>query len=77
MENPLLEAIKVNKEKGMPLNSYIQCHTNEDILAHILDLLQRQREKCAENAVAKSEEDLLGGEWLSVNQDSILNAKLF
>ena len=70
--NPLLEALKVNKEKSYPLNSYLLENTNDDILAHILDLLDRQRQKCAEEAELK----LHGIAGNYIDKESITEAKL-
>lgn len=36
----------------------------------------RQRELCADSATASLEPDLRGGEWVIVDEDSILTAKL-
>lgn len=36
----------------------------------------RQRELCAENATATVKPDLRGGEWVMVDEDSILTAPL-
>jgi len=80
MENQLLEAIVCyNNLDTDKMLSYLNQNSDNAtaIIYDILDLLERQRQKCADKAVAKREEDFLGGEWLSVNQDSILNAKLF
>jgi hypothetical protein len=56
MENPLLKALiayKINSDP-LPLQSYLHSFIstpvtrgNTDISAHILDLLEMQREKCA------------------------------
>jgi hypothetical protein len=78
MENPLLEVLTTSPNRVYDVtDNYLRNVAIGDFKAHILDLLEMQREKCAVYAVADYEEDNLGGKWLSVNKDSILNAKLF
>jgi hypothetical protein len=79
MENSLLEFLK--KKNNVALAEYL-CEVDTSIFkAHIQDLLERQREKCHENAFIVNEDtygsDGQSMEYYVVDKDSILNAKLF
>lgn len=91
MENPLLEvlvAYKINSDP-LPLQRYLHSfistpvtRSNADILAHILDLLERQRQKCADAAMIETNAEFTEFElncdvdyW--VDKEKIKQAKLF
>jgi hypothetical protein len=49
MENPLLEVLTTSPNRVYDVtDNYLRNVAIEDFKAHILDLLERQREKCAE-----------------------------
>ncbi len=79
MENELLLAIKEEKAtKGVTLAlcEYLSKTPHAKVISDFENALQLQREKCAEEAIATEEPDYQGGTWLSVDKESITNAKL-
>jgi hypothetical protein len=82
MGNPLLEVLTTSPNRVYDVtDNYLRNVAIEDFKAHILDLLERQREKCHENAFIVNEgtygSDGQSMEYYVVDRDSILNAKLF
>lgn len=77
--NQLLEALKediATDGKSIKLDLYLSRSNAVLFKKHILDLLEKQREKCADEAIATEEPDYRGGTWVLVDKESITNAKL-
>jgi hypothetical protein len=82
MEIPVLEALKEAENGNFDkLTVHIETQEIWQIFKDIKDLLERQREKCHENAFIVNEgtygSDGQSMEYYVVDRDSILNAKLF
>lgn len=70
--NPLLEVLNTsNNEVYDVTDKYLRTVDIEDFKAHILDLLDRQRQKCAEEATM-----VFIDRDNDINEQSITNAKL-
>ncbi len=70
--NPLLEALKEYRNGyDTPFNDYLQNTDNKELYAHILDLLERQRKKCADEAMM-----VFMDRGNDIDELSITNAKL-
>jgi hypothetical protein len=74
MEIPVLEALKEAENGNFDkLTVHIETQEIWQIFKDIEDLLERQREKCADEAKLNSH--TIAGSY--INKKSILNAKLF
>lgn len=74
VENNLLQALQDDARLGGQTNfeRIVNQSSHQYLKAQILDILKKQREKCAKGAVARHD----GCDWIA-DKESIINAKLF